>query len=41
MDMVTMVMHQVEVLLEVEVGVVWLEEDEARLCVITVMRPDI
>ena len=41
MDMVTVVVHQVEVLLEVGVMVVWLEEDEARLCVIIVTRPDI
>ena len=41
MDMVTVVMHQVEVLLEVVVRVVWLEEDKARLCVITVTRTDI
>ena len=33
MDMVTVVVHQVEVLLEVMVEVVWSEEEEARLCV--------
>ena len=37
-DMVTMVVHQVEVLLEVMVVVVCLEEVEARLCAITVNR---
>ena len=36
MDMVTMVIHQVKVLLEVVVRVVCLEEVEARLCAITV-----
>ena len=41
MDMVTMVVHQVEVLLEVVVVVVFLEEVEARLCAITVIRQDI
>ena len=41
MDMVIVVVHQVEVLLEVVVMVVWLEEDEAGLCVITVTRKDI
>ena len=41
MDMVTMVVHQVMELLEVVVVVVWLEEEEARLCVITVTRQDI
>ena len=41
MDMVTMVVHQVEVLLEVVVVVVCLEELEARLCAITVIRQDI
>ena len=41
MDMVTMVIHQVEVLLEVMVVVVCLEEVEARLCAITVIRQDI
>ena len=39
--MVTMVVHQVEVLLEVVVVVVWLEEEEARLCVTIVIRPGI
>ena len=38
MDMVTMVVHQVEVILEVKVLVVCLEEDEARLSSITVIR---
>ena len=38
MDMVTMVVHQVGVLLEVVVMVVCLEEVEARLCAITVIR---
>ena len=38
MDMVTMVLHQVEVLLEVVVVVVCLEEVESRLCAITVIR---
>ena len=41
MDMVTVVVHQVEVLLEVVVVVVCLEEVEARLCAITVTRQDI
>ena len=41
MAMVTMVVHQVEVLLEVVVEVVWSEEVEARLCVTTVTRPGI
>ena len=41
MAMVTAVVHQVEVLLEVMVVVVWLEEEEARLCVTTVTRPGI
>ena len=41
MDMVTVVVHQVEVLLEVVVMVVCLEEVEARLCAITVTRQDI
>ena len=40
MDMVTMVIHQVEVLLEVVVMVVCLEEVEARLFAITVIRQD-
>ena len=38
MAMATMVVHQVEVLLEVVVMVVWPEEEEARLCVITITR---
>ena len=41
MAMVTAVVHQVEVLLEVVVMVVWLAEDEAKLCAITVTRQDI
>ena len=41
MDMVTVVVHQVEELLEVVVVVVWLAEDEAKLCAITVTRKDI
>ena len=35
---VTAVVHQVEVLLEVAVEVVWSEEEGARLCVTTVTR---
>ena len=38
MDMVTTVVHQVAELLEVMVVVVWLVEDEARLCAITRTR---
>ena len=38
MDMVTMVVHQVEVIVEVVVVVVFLEEVEARLSSITVIR---
>ena len=41
MDMVTVVVHQVEVLLEVVVVVVCLEEVKARLCAITIIRQDI
>ena len=41
MDMVTMVVHQVEVVLEVVVVVVFLEEAKARWCAITVIRQDI
>ena len=41
MDMVIVVVHQVAELLEVMVMVVWLAEDEARLCAITVTRQDI
>ena len=41
MHMVTMVLHQVMKLLEVVVMVVWLAEEEARLCAITVTRQDI
>ena len=41
MDMVTVVVHQVMELLEVVVMVVWLAEDEAKLCAITVTRQDI
>ena len=37
----TAAVHQVEVVLEAVVVVVWLEEDEARLCVITTTRADI
>ena len=38
MAMVTIVVHQVEVLLEVMVVVVWPEEEEARLYVTIVTR---
>ena len=41
MAMDTGVMHQVEVLLEAVVVVVWLAEDTVRWCVITVTKPDI
>ena len=41
MDMVTVVVHQVEVLLEVVVMVVCLEEVKARWCAITIIRQDI
>ena len=41
MDMVTVVVHQVAELLEVVAIMVWLVEDEARLCAITVTRQDI
>ena len=41
MAMVTALVHQVEVLLEVVVEVVWSKEEEARLCVTTVTRPGI
>ena len=41
MDMGTMVLPQVEVLLEVVVMVVCLEEVKARWCAITVIRQDI
>ena len=41
MDMVTVVLHKVEVLLEVVVVVVCLEEVEARLCAIIVIMKDI
>ena len=41
MDMVTMVVHQVAELLEVMVVVIWLVEDEARLCAITITKQDI
>ena len=41
MAMATVVVHQVEVLLEVVVEVVWPEEVEARLCVTTVTKPGI
>ena len=40
MDMVTVVVHQVQVISEVEVVVVCLEEVEARLFAITVIRQD-
>ena len=40
MDMVTMVVHQVEVISEVVVMVVFLEEDGARLFAITVIRKE-
>ena len=41
MAMATVVVHQVEVLLEAMVMVVWLAEDAVRWCVIIVTRPDI
>ena len=41
MAMVITMVHEVEVLLEVMVMVVWLEEDKVRLCVINVIRLDI
>ena len=41
MAMVTAVVHQVEVILEVMVEVVWSEEEEAKLCVTTVTSPGI
>ena len=41
MDMVTMVIHQGEVILEVVVMVVCLEGVKARLCAIIVTRQDI
>ena len=41
MAMATAVVHQVEVLLEVVVEVVWLEEVEVRLCVTIVTRAGI
>ena len=41
MDMVTAVVHQVAEILEVMDVVVWLEEDKARLCAITVTKQDI
>ena len=41
MAMATVVVHQVEVLLEAMVMVVWLAEDMVRWCVITVTRLDI
>ena len=37
----TVVVHQVEVVLEAVVVVVWLAEDAVRWCVITVTRTDI
>ena len=39
-DMVTMVVHQVKVILEVEVVVVCLEEVKDRFFAITVIRQD-
>ena len=41
MAMVTTVVHQKEVLLEVVVEVVWPKEEEAMWCVTTVTRPGI
>ena len=41
MAMATVVVHQVEVVLEAVVVVAWLEEVMVRWCVITVTRPDI
>ena len=41
MDMATRVVHQVEVILEAVVVVVWMAEDAVRLCVITATRPNI
>ena len=41
MAMVTAVVHQVEVLLDFVVEVVWSKEEEARLFVTTVTRPGI
>ena len=41
MAMATAMVHLVEVLLEVVVMVVWQEEEEAKLCVTTVPRPNI
>ena len=41
MAMATTVVHQVEVLLEVVVEVVWPDEEEARFCITTVTRPGI
>ena len=40
MDMVTVVVHRVEVISEVVVVVVCLEEDGARLFAITIIRQD-
>ncbi len=40
MDMATMVVHQVEVILEVMVMVICLEEDVDRLFVITITNQD-
>ena len=37
----TVVVHQVEVVLEAVVMVVWLADDVVRWCVITITRPDI
>ena len=41
MAMATATVHQVAVLLEAVVMVVWLAEDVVRWCVITATRPDI
>ena len=41
MDMVTVVVHQVEVLLEAVVMVAWLAEVVVKWCLITATRPDI
>ena len=40
MDMVTVVVHQVEVISEVVVMLVFLEEDGVRLFAITIVRQD-
>ena len=41
MAMATMAVHQVAMILEAMVMVVWLAEDAVRWCVITVTRMDI